>query len=152
MSARTNLVRVPQFQKRPRVDELTEREAATLEAVGRGENPCARVGEENTAIVGTRRRAVSDLCNKGFLTRGLVFLSRKGEPRNFPEDVKATAPELTAKGREFIAGRADTEPPADQSCACGHVLDEHGGDPNYRAATGCNINGCDCIAFDGGAT
>lgn len=131
MSARTNLVRVPQ---RPRVDTLTEREAATLEAVGRGENPCARGGEENTAIVGTRRRAVSDLCNKGFLTRGLVFLSRKGDPRRFPEDVKATAPELTEKGREFIAGRADTEPPAETCPACESERFSESHDPHGTSA------------------
>lgn len=105
--------RSPKFQQTPRVDVLTEIEARTLEAIGRGENPCARIGEEHPDAVGARRRAVSALCNKGFLTRGLEYLSRKGTPSNFPESVKATPPELTEKGRKFIAGRADTEPPSD---------------------------------------
>ena len=52
------------------------------------ENPCARVGEENTAVTGTRRRIVNGLCTKGMLTRGLVYMSRKGDARHFPEDVK----------------------------------------------------------------
>lgn len=86
-------------------DTLTAKEAATLEAIGRGENPCARVGEENTALVGTRRRSVSDLCTKGFLTRGLEYLSRHGSARHFTEAVKSSAPVLTEKGRAFVAGR-----------------------------------------------
>ena len=91
-------------------ETLTEKEAAMLEAIGRGENPCARVGEENTAVTGTRRRIVNGLCTKGMLTRGLVYMSRKGDARHFPEDVKGLAPELTDKGRAFIAGRRDTDP------------------------------------------
>lgn len=94
----------PTYHQSPR-ETLTQKEALVLESIGRGENPCARIGEEPTRETGGRRRAVSDLCNKGYLTRGLVYLSRKGEPRNFPEEVKATRPELTAKGTAWVAGR-----------------------------------------------
>lgn len=34
------------------------------------------------------------------------------------------------------------------TCQCGHVDDEHGGDPKYPGSTACNVKGCDCIAFD----
>lgn len=33
-------------------------------------------------------------------------------------------------------------------CTCDHVLDEHGGDPEYPGSTACNVTGCDCIAFE----
>lgn len=98
--------RSPKFHQSPRVDELTEIEARTIEAIARGENPCARVGEEHPDAVGSRRRAVSALERKGFATRGPAYLARKGVPSNFPEDVKATAPTLTEKGRTFMAGRS----------------------------------------------
>ncbi len=37
-------------------------------------------------------------------------------------------------------------------CYCGHVLDEHGGDPKHPRALACTVAGCHCIAFeaDGG--
>ena len=48
-------------------ETLTEKEALTLEAIARGENPCARIGEENTSITGTRRRLVTGLRKKGMV-------------------------------------------------------------------------------------
>lgn len=88
-------------------ETLTEKEAATLEAIGRGENPCARVGEENTAVTGTRRRIVTGLVKKGMLLRG--------DPPEKGDDASAK-PALTDKGRAFIAGRADTDHPPEEPC------------------------------------
>lgn len=34
------------------------------------------------------------------------------------------------------------------TCYCGHVRDEHGGDPDYPTNSGCNVEGCHCIAFE----
>lgn len=87
-------------------ETLTEKEAAMLEAIGRGENPCARVGEENTAVTGTRRRIVGGLRKKGMIAaeRGRTNIVGK-----WVTD-KDQSPELTDKGRAFIAGRRDTEP------------------------------------------
>lgn len=86
-------------------ETLTEKEAAMLEAIARGENPCARVGEENTAITGTRRKLVTSLYSKGFVERGF-----EDHRSHWTEAMKSTMPVLTDKGRAFIAGRADTEP------------------------------------------
>jgi hypothetical protein len=36
------------------------------------------------------------------------------------------------------------------TCACGHVGDEHGHDSRYRGSTACAVEGCSCVAFDGG--
>lgn len=33
-------------------------------------------------------------------------------------------------------------------CTCGHVEDEHGGDPEYLGSTACNVEGCDCVCFE----
>ena len=35
-----------------------------------------------------------------------------------------------------------------ENCHCGHVVDEHGGDPDYPGSTACNIEDCECIAFE----
>jgi hypothetical protein len=40
------------------------------------------------------------------------------------------------------------EPNDTKQCACGHVADEHGGDPEHRGNTSCAVEGCDCIAFE----
>lgn len=32
--------------------------------------------------------------------------------------------------------------------ACGHVEDEHGGDPEFPGSTACNVDECDCISFE----
>ena len=82
-------------------ETLTEKEALTLEAIARGENPCARIGEENTSITGTRRRLVTGLRKKGMVG---------------PDSPNGGMPALTDKGRAFIAGRADTEPPTEAPC------------------------------------
>lgn len=34
------------------------------------------------------------------------------------------------------------------TCHCGHVRDEHGGDPKYPRALACNVEGCHCINFE----
>lgn len=34
------------------------------------------------------------------------------------------------------------------TCTCGDVLDEHGGDPDYPGSTSCNVEGCECLAFE----
>lgn len=36
------------------------------------------------------------------------------------------------------------------TCTCGDVKDEHGGDPDYPGSTACSVDGCDCIAFEAG--
>lgn len=36
----------------------------------------------------------------------------------------------------------------DESCVCGHIYDEHGGDPDYPGSTACAIEDCDCLCFD----
>ena len=37
----------------------------------------------------------------------------------------------------------------DGVCYCGHnEEDEHGGDDEYPGSTACNVDGCDCIAFE----
>jgi hypothetical protein len=33
-------------------------------------------------------------------------------------------------------------------CTCGHVKDEHGGDEEYPGSTACNVDECDCTAFE----
>jgi hypothetical protein len=38
--------------------------------------------------------------------------------------------------------------PETDPCVCGHVRDEHGHDPKYPGSTSCNIDGCDCDAFE----
>jgi hypothetical protein len=35
-----------------------------------------------------------------------------------------------------------------RQCFCGHVEDEHGGDPKYPGSTACTVEGCYCIGFD----
>jgi hypothetical protein len=37
-------------------------------------------------------------------------------------------------------------------CHCGDALDEHGGDPKYPGSTSCTVEGCDCIAYEEGAS
>lgn len=34
------------------------------------------------------------------------------------------------------------------NCCCGHVLDEHGGDDEYPGSMACNVEGCDCCAYE----
>lgn len=34
------------------------------------------------------------------------------------------------------------------ACACGHALEEHGGDPEYPGSTSCNEDDCECVAFE----
>lgn len=36
------------------------------------------------------------------------------------------------------------------TCTCGHADDEHGGDPIFPGSTACNVEGCDCIAYEEG--
>lgn len=36
----------------------------------------------------------------------------------------------------------------EKTCTCTHVEDEHGHDPEYPGSMACDIEGCDCIAFD----
>lgn len=33
-------------------------------------------------------------------------------------------------------------------CYCGHADDEHGGDPELTGSTACNVENCDCIAYE----
>lgn len=40
------------------------------------------------------------------------------------------------------------DPDDTKQCMCGHVADEHGGDPDYPGSTACAVEGCDCIAFE----
>lgn len=89
--------------------EITAKEAATLEAIARGENPCARIGEENTAITGTRRRLVTELRKKGLVAP--VDIAPSEVPAPSLAEVIARMPRLTDAGRRFLAGRSDTEPP-----------------------------------------
>lgn len=41
------------------------------------------------------------------------------------------------------------EPEELNECACGHVRDEHGGDPEFPGSTACAIEDCDCICYEG---
>jgi hypothetical protein len=34
------------------------------------------------------------------------------------------------------------------TCTCGDVLDEHGGDPEYPGSTACNVEGCECVCYE----
>ena len=34
------------------------------------------------------------------------------------------------------------------NCHCGHVKDEHGGDPIFKGSTACGIEDCDCISYE----
>jgi len=36
----------------------------------------------------------------------------------------------------------------DEVCTCGHVFDEHGGDPEYPGSSACTIDECDCTCFE----
>lgn len=38
----------------------------------------------------------------------------------------------------------------DKSCVCGHAIEEHGHDPKYPGSTACQIDECDCIAYEEG--
>jgi hypothetical protein len=49
---------------------------------------------------------------------------------------------MANNGRTFTM-RDDTE-----TCTCGDVLDEHGGDAKYPGSTKCNVEGCECVAFE----
>lgn len=33
-------------------------------------------------------------------------------------------------------------------CYCGHCRDDHGHDPKYPGSMACQMDDCDCIAFD----
>jgi hypothetical protein len=33
-------------------------------------------------------------------------------------------------------------------CLCGHVEDEHGGDPDCPGSSKCNADGCECDLFE----
>lgn len=35
------------------------------------------------------------------------------------------------------------------ACTCGHAEEEHGHDPKYPGSTACQVEECDCIAFEG---
>jgi hypothetical protein len=36
-----------------------------------------------------------------------------------------------------------------EQCVCGHAReDEHGNDPKYPGSSACNVEGCDCIAYE----
>lgn len=34
------------------------------------------------------------------------------------------------------------------TCTCGYTEDEHGHDPSHPELTRCNVEGCDCQAFE----
>jgi hypothetical protein len=36
----------------------------------------------------------------------------------------------------------------DINCTCGHAADEHGGSKTFPASTACNVDGCDCCAYE----
>lgn len=36
----------------------------------------------------------------------------------------------------------------EELCTCGDMKDEHGGDPEFPGSTACNIDTCDCVAFE----
>lgn len=35
-----------------------------------------------------------------------------------------------------------------RTCMCGDVEDEHGGSKEYPGSTACNVDGCECVAFE----
>jgi len=35
-----------------------------------------------------------------------------------------------------------------EPCNCGHAIEEHGHDPKYPGSTACQIEECDCIAYE----
>jgi hypothetical protein len=35
-----------------------------------------------------------------------------------------------------------------ETCACGHVKDEHGQDKDFPGSMACNVDDCDCIAYE----
>ena len=37
---------------------------------------------------------------------------------------------------------------SDYACTCGHVEDEHGGDPDYPGSSKCKVTDCDCTCFE----
>lgn len=39
-------------------------------------------------------------------------------------------------------------PDGHETCYCGHVFDEHGGDPKHPQSLACTIEGCHCIHFE----
>ena len=34
------------------------------------------------------------------------------------------------------------------ACVCGHVEDDHGGDPEYPGSSKCNVDDCDCVCYE----
>lgn len=36
------------------------------------------------------------------------------------------------------------------ACECGHAIEEHGHDPKYPGSTACQVEGCECIAWEPG--
>lgn len=47
-------------------------------------------------------------------------------------------------------GKAESEMNinGEENCTCGHVADEHGGDPEFPGSTKCNVEYCDCCCFE----
>jgi hypothetical protein len=35
-----------------------------------------------------------------------------------------------------------------KACVCGHAEEEHGYDPKYPGSTACQVEDCDCIAYE----
>lgn len=98
-------------------ETLTHKEALVLEAIGRGENVCARIGKEDSRSVGGRRRAVTNLRAKGYIapigkaTQAAEWASwwaaKSGERLpTLHEHMASIAPTLTDAGRKWVAGRA----------------------------------------------
>jgi hypothetical protein len=36
----------------------------------------------------------------------------------------------------------------EKTCTCGHAPEEHGHDPAYPGSTACQVEGCDCVAYE----
>jgi hypothetical protein len=36
------------------------------------------------------------------------------------------------------------------ACICGHSIEEHGHDPKYPGSTACQVEGCECFAWEPG--
>lgn len=58
--------------------------------------------------------------------------------------------EAARRGIQDDVGRELIGPEPDAPCACGDVFDEHGRDPAHPGSTACTVEGCGCVAFEGG--
>lgn len=70
---------------------------------------------------------------------------------DYMDDAQREAEAIARSLVEQMAAAFAADPP-DPACECGHVDDEHGGNPEYPGSMACNVDNCDCIAYEPSST